>query len=143
MKRHQFSTYAVQRRATRRSQDAADDAYHAEQARKRREAEAQAAEAKPQQQDQTIGETRMADKVQRMHVAVSSALEGISTMFKPGMKLSFIARMPGNPEADVLIGDDQEPLELIALVQRRFAASMISAASAPVEHDHSEGGHVD
>jgi hypothetical protein len=59
MKHRQFSTYAVQRRATRRSQDAADDAYHAEQARKRREAEAQATEvAKPQDQNESHGESR-------------------------------------------------------------------------------------
>jgi hypothetical protein len=60
MKRRQFSNYAVQRRATRRSQDAADDAYHAEQARKRREAEALTAEeaAKPQDQKESQGESR-------------------------------------------------------------------------------------
>jgi hypothetical protein len=43
--KQKFSIYAVQRRATRRSQDAADDAYIAKQAHKRREAEAPAAEA--------------------------------------------------------------------------------------------------
>lgn len=63
----------------------------------------------------------MTDKVQRMHAAVSAALEDISALFKPGIKLTFIARTPGNPEGDVLIGDDDDPLELIELVRRRFA----------------------
>jgi hypothetical protein len=42
MKR-QFSKFAVERRATRRSQDKADDDFYFEQARKRREAEEVAA----------------------------------------------------------------------------------------------------
>lgn len=79
----------------------------------------------------------MADKVQRMHAAVSAALEGISTMFKPGIKVTFIARAPGNPEGDVLIGDDQDPLELIALVKRRFA-DVLPAPAAPAQAAPSE-----
>lgn len=46
MKR-KYSTYTIQRRATRRAQDAADDAFYAEQARRRREAEAAAQQAEP------------------------------------------------------------------------------------------------
>ncbi len=64
--------------------------------------------------------TKNTDKVQRMYAAVSAALETISTMFKPGIKLSFIARSPGNPEGDVLIGDDNDAAEMIALVSRRL-----------------------
>jgi hypothetical protein len=45
--KRKFSTYSVQRRATRRAQDKDDDAFYAEQARKRREAEAKEAETAP------------------------------------------------------------------------------------------------
>lgn len=62
-------------------------------------------------------------KVQRMQQQVNDALWELSELFRPGAKLTFIVRFPGNDEADVLIGDDQEPEELVALVRRRFAAS--------------------
>ena len=66
-------------------------------------------------------------KVHLMHAEVSAALERLSKLFKPGMRISFIARLPGNGEADVLIGDDHDADELIALVRRRFGSSTVSA----------------
>ena len=62
-------------------------------------------------------------KVQRMHQQVNDALCDLSELFQSGAKLTFIVRFPGNDEADVLIGDDHEPEELVALVRRRFASS--------------------
>lgn len=77
-------------------------------------------------------------KVHLMHAEVSAALERLSTLFKPGMKISFIARLPGNGEADVLIGDDHDADELIALVRRRFGASTVSASGALAAADDVE-----
>jgi hypothetical protein len=58
MKR-KYSTYAIQRRATRRAQDVADDAFYAEQARKRREAEAKESAANT---DDSNGASPTSDK---------------------------------------------------------------------------------
>ncbi|MGZ3349639.1 MAG: hypothetical protein ACXU89_11910 [Xanthobacteraceae bacterium] len=58
--------------------------------------------------------------VQELHNEIAAALGQLSDLFVPGMKLSFIARMPGNDEADVLVSDDNRPEEMIALIQRRF-----------------------
>lgn len=59
---------------------------------------------------------------QELHNEIAAALGKLSDLFVPGMKLSFMARMPGNGEADVLVGDDNEPDEMIALINRRFSA---------------------
>lgn len=41
---------------------------------------------------------------------VSAHMEKIATsVFKPGMRLTFIARDPENPEADFLLSDDELP----------------------------------
>jgi len=61
--------------------------------------------------------------VQRLHREICAALEGLSELFVPGAKLTFIVRFPGNDEADVLVGDDHDAEQLVALVRRRFAAS--------------------
>lgn len=58
--------------------------------------------------------------VDELHGEIADALERLSRLFVPGMKLTFIARMPGNGEADVLVSED-EMAEIIALVQRRAA----------------------
>jgi hypothetical protein len=58
MKR-KYSTYAIQRRATRLAQDKADDAFYAEQARNRREAEAKEAAANT---DESNGASLTPDK---------------------------------------------------------------------------------
>jgi len=59
---------------------------------------------------------------QELHNEIAAALGKLSDLFVPGIKLSFMARMPGNGEADVLVGDDNEPDEMIALINRRFSA---------------------
>jgi hypothetical protein len=59
---------------------------------------------------------------QDLHEEICTGLTYLSRLFVPGMKLTFIARLPGNGEADVLVSDDQMD-EIIKLVQRRQAAS--------------------
>lgn len=57
-------------------------------------------------------------KVQSMHRQVSGALEELSKIFTPDMKLSFIARCTGNPEGEVIIGDDHDFDALVEAVKR-------------------------
>lgn len=59
--------------------------------------------------------------VNDLHVEIASTLECLSRLFVPGMKLTFIARLPGNDEADVLVSDD-DMQGISGVVQRRFAA---------------------
>jgi hypothetical protein len=61
-----------------------------------------------------------------LHHEICDALEDLSRLFVPGMKLTFIARFPGNDEADVLVSDDQIP-EIIALARRRADAESAAA----------------
>lgn len=65
----------------------------------------------------------MTDIVEAMFLEVERHLNQISKIFKPGTRLTFIARTPGNNEADVLITIDTEG-ELIELLKRRKAAAI-------------------
>ncbi|WP_323142774.1 hypothetical protein [Massilia phyllosphaerae] len=65
--------------------------------------------------------------VRDLHNEIANHLGQISDLFVPGMKLTFMARMVGNNEADVVVSDDNEPEEMIAIVRRRFSLD------APVE----------
>ncbi len=80
------------------------------------------------------------DKVQRLHYQINDALEELSRLFVPGMKLTFIARKPGNDEADVLVGDDFEPDQLIALIRRRFSHEATHVGAAPAHPGEEEEG---
>lgn len=60
------------------------------------------------------------DKVKLMSYAVSDSLDRLSRLFVPGVKLTFIARYPGNVDCDVFISEDTMP-EVIELIQRRMA----------------------
>lgn len=44
--------------------------------------------------------------VRLLHARLTEHLSQMAESFKPGMKLTFIARRPGFPEQDVLLGDD-------------------------------------
>ena len=59
-------------------------------------------------------------KIQHVHFAVNDALIELEKLFVPGMKLTFIARLPGNDEADCLITNDTTE-GIAALVARRAA----------------------
>lgn len=45
-------------------------------------------------------------KATALHAEVARHLDEISQLMNPGMRLSFIARDPSNPEADVFISED-------------------------------------
>jgi len=64
--------------------------------------------------------------VQELHSEIAHALGKLSDLFVTGMKLSFIARLPGNSEADVLVSDDNEADEMIALIRRRLGPTRTS-----------------
>lgn len=64
----------------------------------------------------------MSDKLQRAMQIVSGHLDRINReVFKPGMRLTFIARDPTNPEADFLLSDDElsEVAELLIRSSKR------------------------
>jgi hypothetical protein len=42
----------------------------------------------------------------------------VEPIFKPEVKVTLIVRLPGNPEADILVSSDEDLDEVIALVER-------------------------
>jgi hypothetical protein len=63
----------------------------------------------------------MTEKLINVHRQVSTALEGLSKLFEAGIKLTFIARMPGQPEQEVVITDDSMA-GIFGVVHRRAEA---------------------
>lgn len=62
------------------------------------------------------------DGLQKTAAEIERHLNEIAPLFKPGMKLTFIARMPGNNEADLLMTiDDLEQIK--AVIERRQQAT--------------------
>jgi hypothetical protein len=64
----------------------------------------------------------MTPKIQNAMAIVSAHLDEINRkVFKPGMKLTFIARDPDNPEADFLMTEDDltEVAELLVRSSKR------------------------
>lgn len=64
----------------------------------------------------------MSEKLDRAMRIVSRHLDNIEReVFKPGMKLTFIARDPTNPEADFLLSEDDlsEVAELLIRSSKR------------------------
>lgn len=58
-------------------------------------------------------------QLQEMTDLVGSLLDQhIAPIFKPGVQLTFIARTPGNDEADVLVTTERDLNEIVAVVQR-------------------------
>lgn len=61
------------------------------------------------------------DKLRRAYDAIGELLNEAAMLFKPGVKITFIARRPGQPDQDfVMTADDLE--EAIAALRRRQAA---------------------
>ena len=46
------------------------------------------------------------DRLKILHAEIERHLNQIATLFKPGMLLTFVARKPGNDEADVVLTVD-------------------------------------
>lgn len=72
-------------------------------------------------------------RVEDLRLEIGGYLAEIAELFKPGMKLTFIARMPGNDEADVLITDDS--MGGIEGVVRR-SASRETHTPGKLDHDN-------
>lgn len=62
----------------------------------------------------------MSDKLHQAAAEVSSHMDQILRLFKPGRKITVIVRTPGNGEADFLMTDDDLD-EVVGLVQRHQA----------------------
>lgn len=59
--------------------------------------------------------------VERIRERVVEALVDLEPLFVPGMKLTFIARLPDDPEAEMVITAD-DPHEVLSVIERRIAA---------------------
>jgi hypothetical protein len=57
------------------------------------------------------------DTVVRIGDRIASMLNEIAVFFKPGIKITFLARVTGNPEGDMLISNDDLG-EIRAALQR-------------------------
>lgn len=51
----------------------------------------------------------------------------LEPLFVQGMELTFIARLPGNDEADVLVSSEKDLSELSKLIQRSTTRSEIAS----------------
>ena len=60
----------------------------------------------------------MGEKLGRAQEVIGGLLTEASLIFKPGMKLTFIARRPDKPDQDFVMTDD-DLAEAIAALQRR------------------------
>lgn len=58
------------------------------------------------------------EKLDRARDLIGGLLTEASFVFKPGMKLTFIARRPDKPDQDFVMTDD-DPAEAIAALERR------------------------
>ncbi|MFZ3286585.1 MAG: hypothetical protein WA191_07015 [Telluria sp.] len=67
-----------------------------------------------------------AGDLKHTHQEVAAALDRLSRLFKPGVKLTFIARTPGNVEADMLVSEDNDFDQLAALIDRSRARSEVA-----------------
>jgi len=56
-------------------------------------------------------------KIKAAHMAIENALNTLAQFFVPEMQLTFIARLPGNDEADILVSNDDFH-ELVRLIER-------------------------
>lgn len=65
----------------------------------------------------------MTDELQRVAATIERHLTEIVPLFVKGAKLTFIARIPGNPDADMLLTID-ELSEVKKLIERRSAGNV-------------------
>ncbi len=66
-----------------------------------------------------MAESKLKDhRIKQLHLELNDALAEIALLFKPGVKLTLVARTPGIPDRDVLVGDDSDLEALIASIQR-------------------------
>jgi len=56
-------------------------------------------------------------KLEAILIEVENALNTLAPLFVPEMQLTFIARLPGNDEADILVSNDDFH-ELVRLIER-------------------------
>ncbi len=68
--------------------------------------------------------------VQAAGERIALALAELEPLFKPGVKLTLLARHPGKPEADIIItADDMD--EIVAMATRRRDAEKAAGQPAP------------
>lgn len=64
----------------------------------------------------------MSDVLEQLHDDLSNDLDRVKLRFKPGVKVTLVITKPGNPEADVVIGD-ADLNETIEAIRRRVRTS--------------------
>jgi hypothetical protein len=65
----------------------------------------------------------------RIRDNVASDMLDIAAMFGPGAKIAILVRIPGHPEHDFISTDD-DPAELVAMLQRKIEADGTEACIA-------------
>lgn len=60
----------------------------------------------------------MTDKLENAMRIIGEHMAEMENVFKPGMKLTFIARDPNNPEADFLMTSDEDLPAVIDVLKR-------------------------
>ena len=69
----------------------------------------------------------LAANVAMFHEQADELMHHIKKLLTPDMKLTLVARKPGNDEADIVLTDD-DLAEAVKVLQRRGASSYVSSA---------------
>lgn len=60
----------------------------------------------------------MDGKLTHLKLQIAEKLDEILAMFKPGRKISLFVRTPGEPEQDLMITDEKDDGEIVAMIHR-------------------------
>ena len=74
-----------------------------------------------------------------LHVRLSSELERIARLFKPGVRLSLVARQPGNRDSTVYLSNDNTDEVIAAINDVRARAAYVGGPAEPAG-DGAKGG---
>lgn len=55
------------------------------------------------------------ERLRQLHIDLNESMHDISTLFKPGVKLTLVARTPDLPDADVVVSDDSLDAAIAAI----------------------------
>ena len=74
-----------------------------------------------------------------LHATLSDRLERIAALFRPGVRLTLIVRVPGNPDGTTYLSDDNVADVLSAINYTREKAAYMAGPREP-ERDAAKGG---
>lgn len=74
-----------------------------------------------------------------LHATLADDLERIAKRFRPGVRLTLIVRVPGNPDGTTYLSDDNVDDVLSAINYTREKAAYVAGPGEP-ERDGKRGG---